>query len=241
MKLRGRDESTKCVESSITLANMIPFLAVFCYLLCCVVSSPITFELAKAQKECFYVLTPEAGCSISYYFAVQESDSNDFLINHEIFGPSDSVNPILERVKERLGEWMVYAEHRGEYAFCFYGGNEHNKIVDFDIDYKCGDEHEANPQWRRNKDQRKLRDTHTDTLQESLKNSVDQIEGQLYLLEQRLNYYDSRIKRNSHTVCSTNRRLATFCLCGILLVLGLGLAQVFALSWISRVSRKHAG
>lgn len=216
---------------------LITFVCFFCH----VSSSPITFELTKGQKECFYVLTPDVGCSISYYFAVQEGESNDFLINYEIYGPLDAYSPILERFKERLGEWSFYAEHRGEYAFCFYGGQEHNKIVDLDISYQCGHEEDARSQRRKDrKEQRRLRDSHNDPLQISLENSVDKIERQLYLLEQNMQYYENRNRRNHYTVCSTNRRIAWFSVYGILLVIGLGCAQVFVLNWFFRSSRKHA-
>lgn len=216
-------------------------VATFFCLLRGVAPSPITFELTKGQRECFYAMTPDVGCRVSYYFAVQEGESNDFLVDYEIYAPSDRFNPILERFKERLGEWSFYAEHKGEYAFCFYGGETHNKIVDLDINYRCDQEDDARSQRRKHrKEQRRLRGSPNDPLQESLENSVDNIERQLYLLEQNMHYYENRNNRNHHTVRSTNSRIVLFSLYGILLVIGLGCAQVFILNWLFRVSRKHA-
>lgn len=204
-------------------------------------SSPITFELQKGQRECYYTLTPDTECSVSYYFAVQEGEENDFQVNYEIFGPADKYNPILERSKERQGEWSFYAEHKGEYAFCFYGGQEHDKIVDLEIKYDCNRQEDARSQKRKaRKEQRRLRDTRSDPLQNSLENSVENIERQLYLLERNMQYYKTRNNRNHYTVRSTNRRIVMFSIYGILLVIGMSCAQVVMLQWFFKVSRKHA-
>lgn len=205
-----------------------------------VIGSPVTFELSKGQRECFYTLTPDIGCTISYYFAVQEGDANDFQVNYEIFGPADKYTPLLKRSKERQGEWSFPAEHMGEYAFCFDGGQEHNKIVDLEINYKCArEENERSERRKARKEQRKLREASSNKLQESLENSVDNIERQLYLLERNMQYYKTRNNRNHYTVRSTNRRVVLFSIYGILLLVGMSCAQVFVLQCFFKASRKH--
>lgn len=202
--------------------------------------SPITFELRKGQRECFYTLTPDVGCTISYYFAVQEGDANDFQVDYEIFGPADKYTPILKRTKERQGEWSFYAEHRGEYAFCFEGGKAHNKIVDLEIEYKCvRQDNDRSERRKARKEQRKLKDASANQLQESLENSVDNIERKLYLLERNMQYYKTRNNRNHYTVRSTNRRVALFSIYGIFLVVGMSCAQVYMLQWFFKISRKQ--
>lgn len=203
-------------------------------------ASPITFELKKGQKDCFYTLTADTDCNISYYFAVQEGEGNDFEVNYEVFGPADKYVPILERSRERQGEWSFLGEHKGEYAFCFYGGKEHDKIIDLEINYKCEREEDIQAQRRKaRKVQRNLRESKVDPLQESLENSVDKIERQLYLLERNMQYYKTRNNRNHYTVRSTDRRIVLFSTYGILLVIGMSCAQVLLLQWFFKNSRRH--
>ena len=67
-------------------------------------ASPLTFELNKGRKECLYTLTPDIDCTISYYFAVQQGESNDFDVNYEIFAPDDKNKPIIERLYSQCPE-----------------------------------------------------------------------------------------------------------------------------------------
>lgn len=50
-------------------------------------ASPLTFQLKKGEKECLYALTPDVDCTISYYFAVQQGESNDFDVNYRNICP----------------------------------------------------------------------------------------------------------------------------------------------------------
>ncbi|GAV46630.1 hypothetical protein ZYGR_0A02230 [Zygosaccharomyces rouxii] len=203
--------------------------------------SPVTFELPRGQTECFYTLTPEDHCTINYYFAVQGGQSNDNTVNYKIYDPSDKESPMIERSNIRLGEWSFPGELRGEYAFCFQGGNEHNKIVDLDIRHSCKNEADIWSERRKaRREARHLRDLHNDPLQSSVENSVDKIEEQLYQLEINLMYYKARNKRNHHTVRSTDFRIMLFSIYGILLVIGMGLVEIIILKWFFRESRKYA-
>lgn len=203
--------------------------------------SPITFELSRRQTECFYTLTPDTHCTITYYFAVQSSHSSDNSVNYQIYDPSDKGSPMVERSEIRQGEWSFPAELRGEYAFCFQGGNTHDKIVDLDITYLCQNEADIWSQRRKaRKEARHLRDLHGDPLQSSVENSVDKIEEQLYQLESNLIYYKARTKKNHHTVRSTDFRIIVFSIYGILLVIWMGLVEVIILKWFFQQSRKYA-
>lgn len=206
-----------------------------------ILSSPVTFELPKGQTECFYTLTPEAHCTITYYFAVLGSQSNDNAVDCKIYDPSDRESPIIERSDIRLGEWSFLGELRGEYAFCFQGSDEYNKIVDLDIRYECHNGLDVLSQERKTRrEARNLRGLHTDPLKSSVENSVDKIEEQLYQLEGNLLYYKARNRRNHHTVRSTDSRIVLFSIYGILLVIGMGLVEIIILKWFFRESRKHA-
>ncbi|KOH00334.1 Erp3p [Saccharomyces eubayanus] len=203
-------------------------------------ASPLTFQLKKGQKECLYTLTPDIDCSISYYFAVQQGESNDFDVNYEIYAPDDKNKPIIERSGERQGEWSFVGQHKGEYSFCFYGGKAHDKIVDLDIKYTCERQDDVRNERRKvRKAQRNLRDSKIDPLQDTLENSIDTIERQLHVLERNVQHYKTRNTRNHHTVCSTERRIVMFSIYGILLIIGMSCAQIAALEFIFRESRKH--
>ncbi|EJS44331.1 erp3p [Saccharomyces arboricola H-6] len=203
-------------------------------------ASPLTFELKKGQKECLYTLTPDVDCTISYYFAVQQGESNDFDVSYEIFAPDDKNKPIIERSGERQGEWSFVGQHKGEYSLCFYGGKAHDKIVDLEIKYTCERQDDARHERRKaRKVQRNLRDSKIDPLQDSLENSIDMIERQLHVLEGNIQYYKTRNSRNHDTVCSTERRIVMFSIYGILLIVGMSFSQIAILEFIFKESRKH--
>lgn len=202
--------------------------------------STVTFELPRGQTECFYTLTPEAHCTITYYFAMLSSQSDDNIVDCKIYDPSGKDLPIIERLAVRLGEWSFPGELRGEYAFCFQGGNEHNKIVDFEIKQECLSEADTWSPKHKTRIANNLRNSHSNPLKSSVENSVDKIEEQLYQLENNLIYYKTRNKRNHHTVSSTDSRIVLFSIYGILLVIGMGLVEIIMLKWIFRESKKYA-
>lgn len=216
------------------------YLCACSYLANVILASPVTFELNKGLRECFYLLTPDIDCRVSYYFAVQAGESNDYDIDYEVFGPGQRES-IIQRHKERQGEWTFNADHKGEYSICFYGGKAHDKIVDFEMKYECNnDERDIRNQRRKaRKDQRQLRDDKDDKLQDSLENSIDLLEQKLYGLERSMQYYKTRNNRNHHTVSSTDKRIVMFSIYGILLVVGMSVAQIAVLQWFFTESRRQ--
>lgn len=207
-----------------------------------VVSSPLTFELKKGQEECFYTLTTDTDCEITYYFSVQEAAENDYDISYKVFGPASYYQPIIERSNERQGEWAFLGDDRGEYKFCFDGGNKADKVVDLEIKYNCARNDDVRSKNREERKKlRNLRDAKNegDDLQTSLEDSVDTIERQLYVLERNMQYYKARNGRNHLTVKSTESRIAWFSIYGILLVVGMSVAQILVLQWFFKESRRH--
>ncbi|CCH61616.1 hypothetical protein TBLA_0F00710 [Henningerozyma blattae CBS 6284] len=187
------------------------------------------------------MLTPDTSCTVSYYFGVQYSMNDDYKIDYEIYGPDDPYRPFISRNQEQQGEWEFLAEHKGEYAFCFYGGRQHDKIVEIDIQYTCEVDQDARRQRRdQRKQQRNLDDDETEELQRSLEDKVDSIERQLYILEKNLSYYKSRNSRNNSTVESTVSRIQWFSFYGILLICGMSFAQITLLQFLFKQSRSNA-
>lgn len=202
--------------------------------------STITFELPKSQTECFYILAPEAQCTITYYFAVLGSQSNDNSVNYKIYNPEDKELPIIEKSNVRLSEWSFVGESEGEYAFCFQGGNEYNKIVDLDIRHTCHNEVSMGSKESEAKiAARNLRQQHNDPVKNSVEHLVDKIGEQLNQLETNLLYYKIRSKRNHNTVLSNDSRITDFSIFGILLVFGMGLIEIIILKLFFRESRKY--
>lgn len=208
-------------------------------------SSPLTFELPKGSQECYYGLTTDTFCTIFYYFAVQHGEGNDFDVSYSIYGPDDTARtgkPIAERQNERQGEYSFLAEHKGEYAFCFYGGKAHDKIVDLEITQVCprleGSRDEKRAARRASRNLREAGDK--DPLQDVLEESIDTIDEQLRTLERNLQNYKHRNIRNHYTVRSTERRIALFSAYGIALIIGMCIAQIAILQWFFQESRKQA-
>ncbi|CCC71854.1 hypothetical protein NCAS_0I01860 [Naumovozyma castellii] len=208
--------------------------------------SPLTIELNRNgndQRECYYILTTDLDCTISYYFAVQHGSNNDFYINYEIFAPDDQYKPIISKTHERQGEWAFVGEHRGEYKICFDSGNKNEKIVDFEINYKCNSgssiKNARNERREKRKTRRNIKDTNGgDALQQSIEDSLDNIERRLYSLESNMQYYKNRNQRNHHTVKSTEKRITMFSIYGILLIVAMCGIQLFVLEWVFKRSRR---
>ena len=217
-----------------------------------VLSSPLTFELQKGKTECIYTLTTDIDCTINYYFAVQSGEGNDFDVGYEIFSPDDRKNPLFVRSKERQGEWHFVAQHKGEYKFCFHGGRLHNKVIDFEVTQQCARKDDARSKKlaarKRNRriegqagdnSQDEFQSKEGAELDETLEGSLDAIEEKLMRLERGLQYYRSRNSRNHYTVKSAERRTVQFSIYVVLLIVGMGAAQIAVLQWIFKQSRRN--
>ncbi|CAL9734421.1 protein Erp3p [Monosporozyma servazzii] len=213
-------------------------------------ASPLTFILGKGEQECFYTLTPDIDCEISYYFAVQHADNNDYKLNYDIYGPDSSGKAIISRSGERQGEWTFIGDSKGEYSFCFDNPSQYSeRVVDLEIKYKCDrqgpiDVKRANRKQERNIPLKRGDGTSSEggmseQLHRSLDDKLDVIERQLYILERNMDYYSTRNERNHYTVSSTERRITMFSIYGILLIVGMSLGQILVLKWIFKESRRQ--
>ncbi|KAJ7645816.1 emp24/gp25L/p24 family/GOLD-domain-containing protein [Mycena rosella] len=94
-------------------------------------ASALTTAIAANERLCFYADVDKAGEKIGFYFAVQSGGSFD--IDFDVKDPNDKI--ILDGSRERQGDYVLTANHVGEYAFCFENDMSTltEKLVDFDI------------------------------------------------------------------------------------------------------------
>lgn len=209
--------------------------------------SPITFVLDENTQECFYLLTPDVDCEITYYFSTQEETSegtttNEYSLNYEIFGPDSKNEPIISKRNERRGQWGFIGDHKGEYSFCFQNPSLYDPIsVEVELAYKCERQSDLDKKRAIRRQERKLEhpiEQISDQLYTSLSDKLDSIERQLYMLEKNMEYYITRNDRNHYTVSSTVNRITMFSIYGILLIIGMSWCQIMVLKWIFNRSRK---
>ncbi|SCU93822.1 LAMI_0E15698g1_1 [Lachancea mirantina] len=199
-------------------------------------AAPITFELKAGFRECFYLLTPDIDCKISYYFAVQRGDENKLSVNYEIYKPDNRDKAAVVRKGETQGQWSFIGEHKGEYGLCFSSGDEGNKIID--VEFKYDEKFTSRDKRRKKHFPQGL--FGQDPLHESLEDSIDDIERHMSVLERKLDHYKARSIRNQQTVMSTGKRIVGFSLYGILLVVVMGVAQCLVLQAFFNEARKYA-
>lgn len=188
-------------------------------------ASPLTFQLNKDGKECVFLDINDIDCSISYYFAVQEGENNDFKLRYEIWTPSDVDFPTVSKSDEVQGEWSFKAIDIGEYALCVYG-NDNIKIVDLDISQKC---HNQIPT---TEDPRLVKGDVDTRIVKSLEDSISLIESQSKVLRRNLETYKKRNERNHFTVKSLESRVIYLSMCGIVLVPTISIIQAMVLRFV---------
>ncbi|KAG8814162.1 hypothetical protein FRC17_001270 [Serendipita sp. 399] len=96
-----------------------------------VLGSALTTAIPANTRMCFYAEVDKPKEKIGFYFAVQSGGSFD--IDFDVKDPRDII--ILDGKQERQGDYILTANHVGEYAFCFENDMSTitEKLVDFDI------------------------------------------------------------------------------------------------------------
>lgn len=229
--------------------NIMLLLSLYALVAVCSVAgaSPLTFILGKGAQECFYTLTPDTDCEISYYFSVQHGEQNDYDLNYDIYGPESRGEAIISRKGERQGEWAFIGDSKGEYSFCFDNPSAYyERVVDLEIKYKCDRQGSVDVKRAGRRQERNIPSTKggqsegmSEQLHRSLDDKLDTIERQLYMLERNMQYYSTRNDRNHYTVSSTVHRITMFSIYGILLIIGMSVGQIMVLKWYFNRSRRH--
>ncbi|KAK5959569.1 Erp3p PWA37_003532 [Arxiozyma heterogenica] len=227
-------------------ALLILYLGAFITIL--VKASPITFILDKNKQECFYLLTPDTDCEITYYFSSTQDGTSEGIttnkpdLNYEIFAPDSRDVPIISKQNERKGQWGFVGKHRGEYSFCFKNPSLYDPIpVELELTYKCEKQSSLDKKRAIRRQEHKIEhpiEQISEQMYISLSDRLDSIERQLYMLEKNMKYYITRNDRNHYTVSSTVNRITMFSIYGILLIIGMSWCQIMILKWIFNRSRK---
>lgn len=206
----------------------------FCYTALLANANPITFKVS--QKECVHINTPEEGCRVVYYFAVQSGDKNDYEINYWIHGP-ESEEALASRQNERQGEWEFVAALGGEYSFCFEPSTSNSKrTIDFDVKYTCpnyiGDSKFTESFLKDASKHYNEEDTKMDDF-------LDTLDVKFNTLEKNLEYYKTRNNRNEQTVESTERLIFWFSLSALALTGLITVGQSYLLKYVFQRSRRN--
>ncbi|OWB56289.1 hypothetical protein B5S28_g2186 [[Candida] boidinii] len=203
----------------------IKLFACFTILASYVSATALTFLLGANEKSCYYIFNDKEKSNIGYYFAVQAGGSFD--IDYTIKAPDGKI--IVQKERERQGEYVFSADQIGEYEFCF--SNEMStyteKVVDFEI--KVNDDFKA-----------KLPDAPQENeAVEGMQESINKIENKLNDLENKLQYYKTRNNRNQSTVKSTESRIFNFSILDVVLMCSMAIFQVLVVKFFFQGSRKQ--
>ncbi|KAL6948951.1 hypothetical protein ACO0QE_001431 [Hanseniaspora vineae] len=214
--------------------SFIQVVILLCYTAFLTNANPVTFKVS--QKECVHVTTPEEGCRVVYYFAVQAGDNNEYEINYSIYGP-ESEQALATRDRERQGEWEFVAALGGEYSFCFEPSTSNSKrTIDFDVKYTCPN-YIGNSKFTESF----LKDASRHYNEEDTKmdNFLDTLDVKFNALEKNLEYYKTRNNRNQQTVESTERRIFWFSLSALTLTGLITVGQSYLLKYVFQRSRRN--
>lgn len=176
---------------------------------------------------CFYAEVDKEKEKIGFYFAVQSGGTFD--IDFEVRDPRDVV--ILDGKQERQGDYIMTANHIGEYSFCFENDMSTitEKLVDFDIMV------ESEPRKETPGKPSQLSE-HTSALEES----IFKLNGMLSSIERSQKYFHTRENRGFSIVKSTHDRIFWYSFLECIGIVGMACAQVYVLqTFFNRTGRKY--
>lgn len=191
----------------------------------------LTFSLPAKEVSCFYIFTENDNTQVSYYFAVQQGGSFD--VDYSIRDPRGNI--MVEKSKERQGDFVINAKHAGEYEFCFSNqmSTFADKVIDFEIKYD-GD---ASKAFKAKMPEQP--NTQPMAHVEAMKETASKIDAQLEDLKKSLQYYKTRNNRNQATVRSTESRIYYFSILEVLLMVGMAGLQITIVQFFFKGSRKQ--
>ncbi|KAJ6602524.1 emp24/gp25L/p24 family/GOLD-domain-containing protein [Mycena vulgaris] len=190
-------------------------------------ASALTTAIAANERLCFYADVDKAGEKIGFYFAVQSGGSFD--IDFDVKDPNDKI--ILDGSRERQGDYVLTANHVGEYAFCFENDMSTltEKLVDFDIMVESEPRREAPAKPGQISE-------HTSALEES----VFRLNGMLMNIKRTQKHFHTRENRGFSIVKSTQNRLFWYAVLESLGIVTMAVFQVYVLqTFFTKTGRRY--
>ncbi|KAJ7280381.1 emp24/gp25L/p24 family/GOLD-domain-containing protein [Mycena rebaudengoi] len=190
-------------------------------------ASALTTAIAANERLCFYADVDKAGEKIGFYFAVQSGGSFD--IDFDVKDPNDKI--VLDGQRERQGDYVLTANHVGEYAFCFENDMSTltEKLVDFDIMVESEPRREAPAKPGQIAE-------HTSALEES----VFRLNGMLMNIKRTQKHFHTRENRGFSIVKSTQNRLFWYAVLESLGVITMAVFQVYVLqTFFTKTGRRY--
>jgi len=190
-------------------------------------STALTTAISANERLCFYADVDKAGEKIGFYFAVQSGGSFD--IDFEVKDPNEKV--ILDGLRERQGDYVLTANHVGEYAFCFENDMSTltEKLVDFDIMVESEPRREAPAKPGKVSD-------HTSALEES----IFRLNGMLMNIKRTQKQFHTRENRGFSIVKSTLNRVFWYAVLESIGVIGMAVFQVYVLqTFFTKTGRRY--
>ena len=150
----------------------------------------------------------------------------------DVINPSGKKILILE--KERQGDYVLTANEKGEYTFCF--SNDMSTFAEKTVDFEIAVESELRPAQVEAKEKGKGPQAQTDAMDESLFT----LAGELTKIDRMQKLVKARENRNFSTVQSTESRIFWFSLTESSMIVGMSMIQVYVVrTFFSNSRRTH--
>ncbi|KNE54428.1 hypothetical protein AMAG_00403 [Allomyces macrogynus ATCC 38327] len=199
-----------------------------------VAATSVTMVVPAHENSCLYALA-KPNQKIAFYFAVQSGGAFD--IDYLVSDPE--FNVVLSGEKDRQGDFVFVAQHKGEYSFCFSNGMSTFAEKTVDVEISVEGEHLSRAKIPAAKPSpgAKAVTPNTADLEESMFRVSTQLSN--YAHSQRA--YRLRENRNFATVRSTESRVWSFALFETVLIVAMSVLQVFAVRTFFKARGPGAG
>jgi len=176
----------------------------------------LTTTVAPGEKLCFYADVDKAGEKIGFYYAVQAGGSFD--IDFSVSDPSGFV--VLDGTRERQGDYVLTANHVGEYSFCFINDMSTitHKLIDFDIMVESEPRRET-----------PARAPQLSEKTSALEEGIYKLRNQLGSIERNQRYFHTREARGFSIVESTQNRIFWYAILDSCAIITMAAVQVYVL------------
>ncbi|KAG5463510.1 MAG: putative endosomal cargo receptor [Olpidium bornovanus] len=209
----------------------------------------LTYRLAAHENACFYTMVPEAGKKVALYFAVSRGrpvlesrvakgwwgvqSGGSFDIDYTVSDPKSQV--LLSGQKERQGDYVLTANHVGEYSVCF--SNRMSTFVDKVVDFEITAEDEHNPALADAKKAESIKGAskeHTTRMYDTSK----RISDNMWRIQRLQKIGRPREHRSMATVQSTESRIFYFAVFESAMIITVAVTQVFIIRTFFGVTKK---